>query len=81
MAFTAIDARGNQTLWVRALDSLAATSVAGTDGASSPFWSPGSDAVAFFAMGQLKVVDLAGGTPTLLASPALDATGSGTART
>ena len=76
MAFIAIDAHGNQTLWVRALDSLMATSVAGTDGASSPFWSPGSDAIAFFAMGQLKIVGLAGGMPTPLASPALDATGS-----
>ena len=76
VAFAAIDARGNQTLWVRALDTLTATPVGGTDGASSPFWSPDSDAIAFFAMGQLKTVSLAGGTPMTLASPAFDATGS-----
>ena len=76
MAFAAIDARGNQTLWVRALDTLTATPVPGTDGASSPFWSPDSAAIAFFAMGQLKTVKLAGGTPMVLASPAFDATGS-----
>jgi eukaryotic-like serine/threonine-protein kinase len=76
LAFAAIDAHGNQSLWVRTLDTMAATQVVGTDGASSPFWSPGSDGIAFFAMGQLKTVDLTGAMPNVVASPAFDATGS-----
>ncbi len=76
IALVAIDAHGNQQLWVRPLDALTATPLAGTDGASSPFWSPDSTTIAFFATGQLKTVDVAGGVPMLLASPAFDATGT-----
>src|SRR5262249_47622819 len=54
--------------WVRPLDSLAAQPLAGTDGASYPFWSPDSASVGFFADGRLKRVDIAGGTPQVLAN-------------
>ena len=40
---------GVARLWLRSLDSTAAASLAGTDGASSPFWSPDSRSVGFFA--------------------------------
>jgi len=52
-------------LWLRSLDSRTARSLPGTEGASSPFWSPDSRFVGFFAVGMLKKVDLSGG-------PALD---------
>ncbi|MBZ5632365.1 MAG: serine/threonine-protein kinase [Acidobacteriia bacterium] len=46
---------GNQ-LWVRALDSLQAQPLAGTSGASYPFWSPDSRYIAFFVDGKLKKI-------------------------
>src|SRR5204863_4949321 len=41
--------------------------VAGTAGASQPFWSPDSRSIAFFAHGNLERVDLNGGQPQTLA--------------
>ncbi len=52
------------TLWLRALDSLAAHELPGTDGAAFPFWSPDSRSIGFFASGKLRRIDIAGGTPT-----------------
>jgi Tol biopolymer transport system component len=75
MAFVATDPNGNQMLWVRPLDSLSAVPIAGTDGASSPFWSPDARLIAFIAQGQLKTVDPAGGAPVNVA-PAFNATGA-----
>jgi serine/threonine protein kinase/Tol biopolymer transport system component len=48
-------------LWIRALDSLDARFLPGTEGAVFPFWSPDSRQVAFFANRQLKKVTLADG--------------------
>src|SRR5260370_26454141 len=59
---------GKSQLWVRALDSLAAQPLAGTDGASYPFWSPDSASVGFFAEGKLKRIDVVGGAPQVLAN-------------
>lgn len=53
-------------LWLRALDSVAARSVPGTEGAMNPFWSPDSKSLGFFADGQLKIVDISGGPPRAL---------------
>ena len=47
---------GTRDLWVRALDSDEHRVLAGTDGANSPFWSPDSEWVGFFAGGSLKKV-------------------------
>jgi len=58
---------GKSQLWVRPLDSLAAKPLAGTDGATYPFWSPDSASVGFFADGQLKRIDIVGGAPQVLA--------------
>jgi len=38
----------------------------GTQGAASPFWSPDSESVAFFAVGDLKRVDRTGGAVTTI---------------
>jgi eukaryotic-like serine/threonine-protein kinase len=62
LAFVAIHENGQRALWTRALDALAPQRLAGTEGAYHPFWSPGGDAVGFFAGSTLKKVDLATGT-------------------
>jgi DNA-binding winged helix-turn-helix (wHTH) protein/Tol biopolymer transport system component len=67
LAFVAEGENGSQSLWIRALESTTATSIAGTDGASLPFWSPDGRQVAFFADQLLKVVDLAGGAVRAIA--------------
>src|SRR3990170_2593740 len=57
---------GRNRLWLRPLDSLQAEPLAGTDGASSPFWSPDSTFLAFYAQGKLKKIAVAGGPPLTL---------------
>ena len=63
-------------LWVRPLDAVAAQSLAGTEGATYPFWSPDSRFVAFLAQGKLKKIDVAGGAPLTLCDASLGATGA-----
>ncbi len=52
---------GQSRIWVRPLDALSATSLAGTEGASSPFWSSDGAFLGFFADGKLKTIAIAGG--------------------
>jgi hypothetical protein len=52
---------GKQQIWVRALDSLEFTPLAGTDGAASPFWSPDSRYIGFFAEAKVKKIERSGG--------------------
>ncbi len=52
---------GKQQIWIRALDSVDMTPLAGTDGAADPFWSPESRFVAFFADSRLKKIERSGG--------------------
>jgi len=54
-------------IWLRPVATLATTPIPGTDGGTFPFWSPDSRAIGFFADGKLKTVQIAGGTPILLA--------------
>jgi Tol biopolymer transport system component len=58
---------GARRLWLRSLATTTTQPLAGTDGASAPFWAPDSRAVGFFADGQLKRLDLGGGAPRTLA--------------
>jgi Tol biopolymer transport system component len=48
-------------LWIRRVDSEESVRIDGTEGASQPFWSPDSATVAFFAQGELRVVDIVAG--------------------
>jgi Tol biopolymer transport system component len=66
LAFVATT-EGAPRLWVRPLDQVTAQTLAGTEGASHPFWAPDGRAVGFFAGGKLKRIDLAGGTSQVLA--------------
>jgi DNA-binding winged helix-turn-helix (wHTH) protein len=61
-AYIATD-HGKAALWVQPLDGATARVLAGTEEAGLPFWSPDSEAVAFFAHGKLQRVYLAGGAP------------------
>ncbi|HEV3215605.1 MAG TPA: protein kinase, partial [Vicinamibacterales bacterium] len=67
LAFVAGTSASTRQLWVRALDQVNAQPLAGTDGASYPFWAPDSRAIGFFANGKLQRVDLNGGAPQVLA--------------
>jgi Tol biopolymer transport system component len=67
---------GVRQLFLRALDSLEARPLAGTAGASHPFWSPDSRFVGFFASGKLKRMDTVGGPPQTLCDAAEDRGGT-----
>ncbi len=76
MAFTAPDGNGRLMLWVRALDSLTAQALAGTENAGGLFWSPDSRFIAFSADGKLKKIDASGGPPLTLCDAELQAPGA-----
>ena len=65
LAFTAATGAKVQ-LWVRALDTLEARPLAGTEGAAHPFWSPDSHSIGFFAGTKLKKIEVSGGLPATL---------------
>ena len=52
---------------MRPLDQVTALPLAGTEGASYPFWAPDGRAIGFFADGKLKRIDLGSGGPQVLA--------------
>jgi eukaryotic-like serine/threonine-protein kinase len=66
LAFVARVAGGSAGLWVRPLDALTAQPLAGTEGASFPFWLPDSRFIGFFAGGKLKKIEASGGPPQSL---------------
>jgi serine/threonine protein kinase/Tol biopolymer transport system component len=66
LAFVANGEKGSQ-LWVRPLDQVNAQPLAGTEGATDPFWAPDGHALGFFAGGKLKRIDISGGAPQVLA--------------
>jgi hypothetical protein len=76
LAFVAVGANNRPLLWVRALDSVDAHSLSGTENALTPFWSPDSRYLAFFADGKLKKVDASGGPPVTLCDSTLAASGT-----
>jgi eukaryotic-like serine/threonine-protein kinase len=67
IAFLGLD-DNKSVLLIRDIDSIIIRSIAGTEGAIYPFWSPDGRSIGFFADGKLKRVELAGGTPRVLAS-------------
>ena len=66
IAIVTTGADGKSQLWVRSLDTLVAQSLAGTEGAFQPFWSPDSRFIGFFADGKLKKIEVSGGPPITL---------------
>jgi Tol biopolymer transport system component len=57
---------GTQQLYLRAMDSLEARPILGTEGAVNPFFSPDGQGVGFFAGGKLKKVSVSGGAALTL---------------
>ena len=72
------NATGEQSgLWVRDLDTLQWRHLAGTEGSSSPFWSPDSRFLGFSVSRDLKKIEVAGGPPqTLCTEPSNVGTGA-----
>ncbi|MDQ5871037.1 MAG: protein kinase [Acidobacteriota bacterium] len=63
LAFIANPVGARPLLWLRALGSLTAVPLAGTEDALHPFWSPDSRSLGFFTPTTLKRVEASGGTP------------------
>jgi serine/threonine-protein kinase len=57
---------GIQQLYLRAMDSLEAKPIPGTEGAINPFFSPDGQWLGFFAGGKLKKVSVSGGAALTL---------------
>jgi serine/threonine protein kinase/Tol biopolymer transport system component len=70
LAFAGTGRDGKRRLFVRAMDSLNAQPLEGTDGAMQPFWSPDDQFIAFFADQKLKRVPLTGGTVQIVCDAA-----------
>ena len=67
LAFVALKPGGEQSVFVRPLDTTVPRQLVGTDGAMRPFWSPDSRSLAFFANGRLLRVDVDTGAVRVLA--------------
>jgi serine/threonine protein kinase len=76
LAFVAPDSTGNTVLWVRRLDDSTARAVPDTVNASSPFWSPDSNSIAFVADSRLRRVDADGGPVLTLCTVSVAPAGS-----
>jgi len=70
IAFVAADLQGKSSLYIRNLATTKITALAGTDGASYPFWSPDSSQLGFFAGQKLHRIDAKGGTRVTLCDAA-----------
>ena len=67
LVFVGSGSNGAQQLWLRRLSSFEPIPLTGTEGATFPFWSPNGASVGFFARQALRIIDLAGGPPRMLA--------------
>ena len=67
LAFVAEATNGSRSLWIRSMTMTTATSIAGTEGASFPFWSPDERRIGFFADRKLKTIDIANGAVSVVA--------------
>ena len=76
VAYVATLPQGGTQLFVRALDESDVRLLAGTDGASAPFFSPDSESIGFFAGSKLKRVPAAGGTVITICDVPEDTGGS-----
>jgi Tol biopolymer transport system component len=69
--------RGNTTqLFRRELDALEPVAIAGTEGASSPIFSPDGRWLAFDSDGVLRRVAMGGGTPVVICNALGGVTGA-----
>jgi Tol biopolymer transport system component len=66
MVFVAIGSDAKSMIWVRPLNATDAHLLAGTEGATFPFWSSDSKSLGFFSGGKLKTIDLNGSSALVL---------------
>ncbi len=64
---------GAPQIWIRALDTLEARALPGTEDAVALCWSPDGQTLAFSSLAQIKTVTLSGGAPQTIARPRLTA--------
>ena len=76
LAYTARGEDGVTRLWVRALDSVDARMVPGTEDVGGLIWSPDGRRIAYSVDGKLKKVDLSGGPPVELTTLATASDGA-----
>ncbi len=76
LVFSALAVDGKSSLWMRALTSLAAQELAGTENAGLPFWSPDGQWVGFFADQKMKKVPASGGTVQVICDAPIGRGGS-----
>jgi Tol biopolymer transport system component len=79
IAFVGTDPQGRNQVWVRALESLEARPLAGTEGTTPqvrPFWSPDSRYLAYFVGTKMMKIPVGGGPPQKVCDAASAADGS-----
>lgn len=74
LAYIGSIGEGKTALWVRSLDSPLGQPLPGTEGATSPFWSPDSNSIGFFTGNKLERSLATGGLPLIICD-ALNARG------
>ena len=62
--------QGRRQIWLRELDVVSARLLQGTEGGSSPFWSPDSRSLGFFADRKLKRLAISGAVANVETPPA-----------
>jgi Tol biopolymer transport system component len=70
------DSSNGSQLWVRPLHAPVGQLLAGTEGATFPFWSSDSRSIAFFAGGKLKRIDVTGGPVGTICDAASSSSGA-----
>jgi len=66
IAFIATNSDGRRQLWIRPLDADKPELLSGTEDANTPFWSPDSRSIGYFASGKLYRIEAAHGRPQQL---------------
>ena len=61
-----VEAGGQGRLWIQDLDQEQRRAIEGTEGATSPFWSPDSTVIGFAAGAEVKKVSVRGGLASLV---------------
>jgi eukaryotic-like serine/threonine-protein kinase len=72
IVFVAEAAGARPMLWVRSMEQVSARTLAGTEDAVHPFWSPDNRWIGFFSEGKLKKIPAGGGAAQVIAQTASD---------
>jgi serine/threonine protein kinase/Tol biopolymer transport system component len=76
LAFVARENGKDTAVWIRDLSTGTSAPVSGTEGASTPFWSPDGRSIAFYAGGNLKRVEATGGAAEVITAASFPAGGA-----